>query len=283
MKWRNYKHRFVPWVTANWSTRLVKQSEAQPIELKQATVLNQLNTLLTGLHSSIPELSPCLVRKLSKHEHEFLKYKGDEVLKKTFEFCLDIRQSRLPNCGNGVFVTGDVKEGQLVGLYPGTLYLPSDPILFQSINNSYILRCIDGIHIDGKNKGLSKLIYRSCAFRDVIGRFMSCDLTWLTLRPINPLAVGQLVNNATRDIHANVEYTEISTTWPLDLQQFIPNIYYEPHLDSTHTKLYVQRDVCLQSVSELSMGSITYIYMYIHNHICDIIGCTISTPCHHSC
>ena len=80
-----------------------------------------MNTLLTGLHSSIPELSPRLVRKLSKHEQEFLKYKGDEVLKKTFEFCLDIRQSQLPNCGNGVFVTGDVKEGQLVGLYPGAL------------------------------------------------------------------------------------------------------------------------------------------------------------------
>ena len=40
--------------------------------------------------------------------------------------------------------------------------------------------------------------YRSCAFRDVIGQTMPCDLTWLHLKPVNPLNVGQTVNNQTR-------------------------------------------------------------------------------------
>ena len=45
-------------------------------------------------------------------------------------------------------------------LNTGTVYLPFDPILLQSINNEFILRCIDGIHIDGKHRGLSKIIYK---------------------------------------------------------------------------------------------------------------------------
>ena len=43
---------------------------------------------------------------------------------------------------------------------PGTIYWPYEPILFQSIGNPFIFRCIDGILIDGNDKGLSKIIYR---------------------------------------------------------------------------------------------------------------------------
>ena len=42
------------------------------------------------------------------------------------------------------------------------------------------------------------LVCRSCAFRDVIGHSMSCDVSWLSTNPINPLSVGQFVNNHTR-------------------------------------------------------------------------------------
>ena len=40
--------------------------------------------------------------------------------------------------------------------------------------------------------------YRSCAYRDVIGHHLSCDPTWLSTNPINPLSIGQFVNNHTR-------------------------------------------------------------------------------------
>ena len=39
--------------------------------------------------------------------------------------------------------------------------------------------------------------HRSCAYRDVVGQTLSCDLTWLSTNPINPLCVGQFVNNHT--------------------------------------------------------------------------------------
>ena len=44
--------------------------------------------------------------------------------------------------------------------FVGTIYWPHEPVLFQSIGNPFIFRCIDGMLIDGNDKGLSKLIYR---------------------------------------------------------------------------------------------------------------------------
>lgn len=38
-------------------------------------------------------------------------------------------------------------------LYPGTVYQPFEPLLFVSIANSYILKCFDGIFVDGKKTG----------------------------------------------------------------------------------------------------------------------------------
>ena len=45
-------------------------------------------------------------------------------------------------------------------IFAGTIYLPFDPILLQSINNEFILHCIDGVDIDDKHRGLSKIIYK---------------------------------------------------------------------------------------------------------------------------
>ena len=45
-------------------------------------------------------------------------------------------------------------------LITGTVYLPFGSILLQSINNEFILHCIDGVYIDGKRWGLSKIIYK---------------------------------------------------------------------------------------------------------------------------
>lgn len=42
----------------------------------------------------------------------------------------------------------------------GTIYQADEPILFQSIRNPFVFRCIDGVLIDGNDKGLSKLVFR---------------------------------------------------------------------------------------------------------------------------
>lgn len=46
---------------------------------------------------------------------------------------------------------------------------------------------------------LEYLFFRSCAYRDTINQSLCCDMSWLsTTSTINPLAVGQLINNHTR-------------------------------------------------------------------------------------
>ncbi|KAK3521322.1 hypothetical protein QTP70_003161 [Hemibagrus guttatus] len=104
--------------------------------------------------------------------------------------------SSLPGAGLGVFVTrGQVPKGVPVAMYPGTIYQADEPIFFQSIRNPFVFRCIDAVLIDGNDKGLSRLVFKSCSGRDRLGPFHLSDSSWLTLGPENPLAVGQYVNN----------------------------------------------------------------------------------------
>ena len=42
----------------------------------------------------------------------------------------------------------------------GAVYQPTDPILFQSMRNPFILRCMDGVLIDGCSSGLSKMTFK---------------------------------------------------------------------------------------------------------------------------
>lgn len=42
----------------------------------------------------------------------------------------------------------------------GTVYQKYEPIFFQSIGNPFIFRCLDGVLIDGNDKGISKVVFR---------------------------------------------------------------------------------------------------------------------------
>ncbi|XP_076061867.1 SET domain-containing protein 9-like [Oratosquilla oratoria] len=126
---------------------------------------------------------------------------------------------------------GVVKAGQLVGLYPGTLYLPHQPILLQSLANSFVFKCIDGVLVDGNDKRLSKSVFKSCVGRDRVGFFWLADQTWLTPYPINPLNIGQYVNNQSKGHPSNVAYQEVTLSdhqIPLPLRQYLPNLWYSP-------------------------------------------------------
>ncbi|RUO97175.1 hypothetical protein BC936DRAFT_140858 [Jimgerdemannia flammicorona] len=121
-----------------------------------------------------------------------------------------------------------------------------------SLRNSYILRCYDGVFLDGKSIGLSRHIYNSLYLRDNYpGTIETSDRSWMSAQSKNPLAVGQIVNNGTKDFPANgmplshpfaasssslnlnpqsippVGYQELdlSPTFPLGLQRFLPNVY----------------------------------------------------------
>ena len=85
--------------------------------------------------------------------------------------------------------------------------------------------------------------FRSCAGREHMGAFPACDVSWLTNTKLNPLAVGQIVNNHTSKDGANVAYQELDLdgNFPTHLLQYIPNINFAP--TPTHDT-YEDDDAC---------------------------------------
>uniref|UniRef100_A0A3P9HJH4 SET domain containing 9 n=1 Tax=Oryzias latipes TaxID=8090 RepID=A0A3P9HJH4_ORYLA len=223
-KWRSYRHRFLPWVVFNLSKNektlrhVTERSEDSLISAEQITqsLLKFFIVLLKGYNGE---------HRTSK-DKELL---GHNEMFQTLGFCIDRRPSTLPFAGTGVFVVnGVIPKGTVVAMYPGTVYQPYDPILFQSIRNPFIFRCIDGVLIDGNDKGMSKMVFKSCSGRDRLGPLVTSDTSWLTASPRNPLAVGQYVNNCSNTKPANVCYQEydVPDTFPIELWQFLPNVNF---------------------------------------------------------
>ncbi|OXB80148.1 UNVERIFIED_CONTAM: hypothetical protein H355_011606 [Colinus virginianus] len=130
----------------------------------------------------------------------------------------------------------------------GTVYRKHEPIFFQSLGNPFIFRCIDGVLIDGNDKGLSRSVYRSCSWRDQLGPFQMSDVSWLTAAPQNPLAVGQYVNNCSYEKAANVCYQEFDVPrhFPVELRQYLPNVVYSHEIERlAGTYLENNWDLCL--------------------------------------
>lgn len=128
-------------------------------------------------------------------------------------------------------------------LYPGLVYERGEPMFFSSISNHFVLRCFDGMIIDGKPVGLSKTLFNSTFKRinDPSYPFEFGDREWLTigkqgqdpvlmssnLRLRNFLNVGQIINNAPSPKLANVRYQELNipSDFPLHLRHLLPNLH----------------------------------------------------------
>lgn len=83
-------------------------------------------------------------------------------MESSFGYSVRVTPSDVAGLGSGVVVEGQIgaSQGQLMALYPGGLYLPQQPILLPSLANPFILRCADGILVDGCRRGLSGAIFR---------------------------------------------------------------------------------------------------------------------------
>jgi len=212
IKLGGYKHRSVPWLFFNWNKRLVKRISAKDNEDfdKEDVHLQIMQQLFESLNESCDTQS---------------------VVKNELGFNIRKQKSSIAGAGDGVFViSGKVEALSLVAFYPGTVYYPMEPKFFQSLGNSFILKCLDGVMIDGKDNGISKRIFRSASARDKIGSYASCDCSWLTNDLMNPLSMGQYINNATKDSLANVTYQEVDVpiSFPLQLRKYIPNVHFTP-------------------------------------------------------
>ncbi|XP_053557264.1 SET domain-containing protein 9 isoform X2 [Bombina bombina] len=249
-KWRSYKYRFVPWIAFNLdrnrrTMRYVPEGSCDKT-VADADISSALIKLFRNLFTSNLSKQWELLHMLhettksryqapvtSGHQHDRYKSKdmfnSSQTLHDSLGFCIECGQSTLSSAGIGVFVSkGFVSKGSVVAMYPGTVYQQYEPIFFQSIGNPFIFRCLDGILIDGNDKGISKSVYRSCSRRDQLGPLKMCDTTWLTLCLNNPLAVGQYVNNCSNEYAANVCYQEFDVPeyFPVEFRQYLPNISY---------------------------------------------------------
>ncbi|XP_072297320.1 SET domain-containing protein 9 [Eucyclogobius newberryi] len=250
-KWKSYRHRFVPWVVLNLSknnkTLRKVSGRSQDKLVPDEDVSRSLLRLFWLLYSGYNAQRLC-------SDHEELKTGAvcaHDAMLQTLGFCIQRKPSTLPFAGTGVFVTGGVvPKGATVALYPGTVYQAYEPILLQSIRNPFVFRCIDGLLVDGNDKGISKMVFRSCSGRDRLGPFLTSDTSWLTTNPLNPLAVGQYVNNCSNDKSANVCYQEydVPYNFPLELRQFLPNVRYSQDIQGP------LRCVALVSLREIVAG-----------------------------
>lgn len=247
-KWRSYRYRFVPWIALNFQNRTVRvvSSKDQDKIVPDYKLLDSLVILLKELNCCSKSEYP-VGRKSTSPQSVMYNVLGYEINR---------LNSSIPGAGRGVFVTkGQVPGGSLVALYPGTIYWPHEPILIQSVGNPFLFRCVDGILIDGNDKGLSKLIYRSNARRDQIGPYRLCDDTWLGNNPQNPLAMGQYVNNRPKTVPANVAYQEFDIPFKSispALWKNLPNVWYNSGNIANENSFL--RSVALVSLREIEKG-----------------------------
>uniref|UniRef100_A0A8C5SKC3 SET domain containing 9 n=1 Tax=Laticauda laticaudata TaxID=8630 RepID=A0A8C5SKC3_LATLA len=259
-RWETYKYRFVPWIALNLrhkrrTLRFVPEESKDKIASDENVLqtllktfrslfLNDLNRqmclldLIPEIKLKYPEIhsvqSQTIPKAISNDQECQRALNPEEVLFSTLGFNIIQQPSSLESAGIGVFVAkGFVPKGTVVSMYPGTVYENHEPIFFQSIGNPFIFRCIDGVLIDGNNRGISKAIYRSCSKRDQIGPLKMCDVFWLTTAMHNPLAVGQYVNNCSSEKEANVCYQELNIPkcFPVEFKQYLPNINYSHEIE----------------------------------------------------
>ncbi|KAL1267119.1 hypothetical protein QQF64_002794 [Cirrhinus molitorella] len=240
VRWKSYRHRFVPWIALNLqkNERTLRQvkDRSQDKLVEDEEVFGSLVRLFTellknDLKNQSEQLRLLPQSKLNTYTNVQNETHDDPcaVMMNTLGFGIERKRSSLQLAGTGVFVTrGRAPKGSIVAMYPGTIYQADEPIFFQSIKNPFVFRCIDGVLIDGNDRAISKTVYRSCSGRDRFGPFPLSDCSWLTSDPMNPLAVGQYINNCSNEKAANVCYQEydVPDEFPLELRQYLPNVNY---------------------------------------------------------
>lgn len=189
------------------------------VQLLCRTIENQINR---------KKLQEDFLRLFSRLINEQSNESPRDVLRDQMKFSLNKDRSQTHE--QGVFLDyGQIDHpGQLVAIYPGTIYRRHfDPLLLPSIRNTFLLARKDDLIVDGRDQGLSKSIYLSCH-----ARFPLYDTTWLDKDPSkhrNPLTLGHYINHFPSNGLPNVTYYEFDFLFQKnenDFYRFVPNVRY---------------------------------------------------------
>ncbi|XP_036361461.1 SET domain-containing protein 9-like isoform X1 [Octopus sinensis] len=269
-RWRQYRHRFTPWLAFNWTNRTKRHVESPQSDklIPDSFIREDLLRFCESLYryeTAKETFRNCedfckTTNFLSRNPFSTNADIHLDSLALSHEilgFTLERKSSSLSEAGGGIFVTkGSIPANTFVCLYPGTVYRVHDPLFFQSLKNQFIFRCADQIHIDGNDRGLSKIIFKSCTHRDRRFPYWTADATWMSTWPVNPLAVGQYVNNQTPEFPANVAYQEfdISSNFPIHLSRYLPYVEYSGGLNLYNSVNGLLRGVALVSLRSIHAG-----------------------------
>jgi hypothetical protein len=171
------------------------------------------------LHQEFLQLFSCLLNNQSNKSPR-------NILQEQLNFSLN--KSLSQTHAQGVFLDyGQITNaGQLVAIYPGTIYRRNfDPLLLPSIRNTFLLARKDDLIIDGRDRGLSRSIYLSC-----LARYPLYDTTWI-FKDIslhkNPLTLGHYINHFPLNGLPNVTYYEFDFHFnENNFYRFVLNVPY---------------------------------------------------------
>ena len=139
-KWSQYKYRFLPWVAMNLPSGQISAIQQDFLIYPDEKYIQDLAELFQEFEC--PKYELLFRDNPARREHfQSLHATNAAVIQENWGFSLGIGDSLIPGAGRGVFLSqGSIRAGQLVALYPGCVYQPSQPILLQSLGNPYILR-----------------------------------------------------------------------------------------------------------------------------------------------
>ena len=130
--WKVYRFRFTPWQALNFNRHAVSVKDQYRVECLDI----QDDKLLAELQCLFQDFRPTnyfwMFRDCVERRREFLLSHDEnkDVLFRKWGFELSMKPSGISGAGKGVFVErGSIRKGQIVALYPGTVYLPFQPIL----------------------------------------------------------------------------------------------------------------------------------------------------------
>ncbi len=130
--WKVYRYRFTPWQVLNFdqhAVSLTDQHQSNRLEIQDENLLTALKMLFSEFRA--PEYA-WMFRESPKRRQEFqlCNETNKNILHGQWGFELSLKPSGIPGAGTGVFVQkGCIQKGQVVALYPGTVYLSHQPIL----------------------------------------------------------------------------------------------------------------------------------------------------------
>ena len=138
-----------------------------------------------------------------------------------------------------------------------------------SRENGWTVTRPDGTWIDGRDKGLNAAIFAGLAVCDN-GNRHRCDISWLASEwnsrqpppstPINPLAMGHLINHPPRDFPPNAAFHSIDVPHDIvadpSLRWFVPCLRYISHGQSMDTLQEAGQEKSLPGLGVISTRDI---------------------------